>query len=251
MSLDLTRILEGWDYQPGKVIARLVKARDGREVLQLRLDLGVLQMEVVGRPDGKRPYGFPTYLDYLRHEAEQAPDGQFEMNRQQCLEADQEFLQFYQRRICWLTLKEYARAVADADHTLAFMDFVKRYSPDERYALAHEQYRGFVLYHRSQAAAALAIEGSRPDDAVDIVREARKELRQFYEEHGIADDAEDDEIAERLGELEQELRQHYNIFATLREQLESAVANEQYELAARLRDRLRNRARKTLGEADS
>src|SRR5205807_8100917 len=32
-----------------------------------------------------------------------------------------------------------------ADHTLAFMDFVRDHSPNEEYTEAHEQYRGFVL----------------------------------------------------------------------------------------------------------
>jgi hypothetical protein len=28
-----------------------------------------LQLEARGRPDGSRPHGFETYLDYLRHRA--------------------------------------------------------------------------------------------------------------------------------------------------------------------------------------
>ena len=241
MPLDLTRILEDWEYEPGNVTARLLQALDGREVLQLRMDLGVLQMEVDARPDGARPHGADTYLDYLRREAEHSDEGQFEMNSNQCLEAGQEFAQFYQRRLCWLSLKQYARAIADADHTLAFMDFVKRHSPNDQYTLAHEQYRGFVLYHRTQAATARALEKNKPDDAVDVVREARKELKAFYEEHGIPESAGEDGVSERLSELERELRQHYKIRTTLREQLDSAVANEQYELAARLRDQIHQR----------
>ena len=60
-------------------------------------------------------------------------------------------------------------------------------------------------------------------------------------EHGLPESAGEDGVAERLSELEQELRQHYKIRTTLREQLDSAVANEQYELAARLRDRIHQR----------
>ena len=36
------------------------------------------------------------------------------LSEEQCLEADREFVQFYHRRICWLTLRHYARALADA-----------------------------------------------------------------------------------------------------------------------------------------
>ena len=48
-----------------EVIAREVQARDGRTVIQIRVELGVLQLEVTGRPDGSRPHGFTTYLEYL------------------------------------------------------------------------------------------------------------------------------------------------------------------------------------------
>ena len=54
---------------PASILAREVRARDGRKVLQVRIELGVLQLEVGGRPDGLRPHGFVTYLDYLRHSA--------------------------------------------------------------------------------------------------------------------------------------------------------------------------------------
>ncbi len=48
----------------------------------------------------------------------------FVLSEEQCAEADREFVQFYQRRLCWLALREFSHAVADADHTtLAFMDF--------------------------------------------------------------------------------------------------------------------------------
>ncbi len=44
MSQDIDGALKGWDYKPGVVQARLVQAGSGRQVLQMRLDLGVLQI---------------------------------------------------------------------------------------------------------------------------------------------------------------------------------------------------------------
>lgn len=46
--------------------ARMVTSSDGRQVIQLHIDLGVLQMEIKGRPDRSQPSGFLTYLDFLR-----------------------------------------------------------------------------------------------------------------------------------------------------------------------------------------
>src|SRR5262249_24959150 len=80
MRRDLDDVIQGWPYdpEPGEVLAREVRARDGRSVLQVRVELGVLQLEMTGRPDGTRPHGFATYLDYLRYCAAsrgQAPGG--------------------------------------------------------------------------------------------------------------------------------------------------------------------------------
>src|SRR5207248_5844637 len=105
MRRDLDDVIQGWPYdpEPGEILAREVRARDGRMVLQIRIELGVLQLEVGGRPDGLRPHGFSSYLDYLRHSAAgrgQAPGGKappWTMSAHQCSEADREFIQFYHR----------------------------------------------------------------------------------------------------------------------------------------------------------
>ena len=52
MSQDIDAALKGWDFRPGVVQARLVQAGDGRQVSQMRVDLGLLQIETTGRPDG-------------------------------------------------------------------------------------------------------------------------------------------------------------------------------------------------------
>jgi protein-arginine kinase activator protein McsA len=48
-------------------------------------------------------------------------------------------------------------------------------------------------------------------------------------------------MVQQLRKLERSLRELHGIEETLQEQLERAVANEEYETAARLRDALRKR----------
>ena len=67
MNVDLTRLLNEWPYEPGKLNVRLITADDGEQRVQVRLDLGILQMHVDGRPDGQRPSGYDSLLEY--HEA--------------------------------------------------------------------------------------------------------------------------------------------------------------------------------------
>jgi len=54
MSLDLNALLKDWPFESGMLKVRKVTGVDGREKLQMRIDLGVLQMEITGRPDGLR-----------------------------------------------------------------------------------------------------------------------------------------------------------------------------------------------------
>jgi len=252
MRRDMDDTIHGWPYEPepGEVIAREIRARDGRMVVQVRIELGVLQMEVAGRPDGNRPHGFPTYLDYLRYRVSGKQQGSKGtsggvMHPDQCVEADREFVQFYHRRVAWLSLQRYDRALQDADHTLALMDFVVDHGINEEYIASHERFRGLVIFHSTQAAAALALERRKPDEAIDLVREGVHRLGDHHakwtESHGETETP-DQPLIEQLHVLEQEIRKNFAVEKTLREQLDEAVAEEDYELAARLRDQIRARA---------
>ena len=243
MHLDIDNALQGWDFNVGVPQARMVQAGDGRQVLQLRVDLGLLQLETSGRPDGVRPHGCTTYFHYLREQARVVDrSGQpFVLSEEQSGEADREFFQFYHRRICWLALRNYTRAMQDADHTLAFMDFVRDHSPSDRYTQAHEQYRGLVLFHRTQAAAALALENDDAEGAIDAIHQGLEKMQAFFVSMEAEEQFEEDLMVGQLRKMEEALRQKHGIETTLQEQLEEAVAREDYEGAARLRDQLRNR----------
>src|SRR2546423_298229 len=99
---DIDDVLRNWPYSADEVRVRTVKAGQDREVLQMRVELGVLQWEPTTRPEGQRPGGFDTYLDYLR--AGELRGEPIELSDEQCIEVDREFMQFYHRRICWLQL---------------------------------------------------------------------------------------------------------------------------------------------------
>ena len=255
MRRDMDDAIQGWPYEPepGEVIAREIRARDGRMVLQVRIELGVLQLEVGGRPDGTRPHGFATYLDYLRYRAAsrgEAPGGKsspWYMSSDHCVEADREFVQFYHRRMAWLALQRYDKALLDADHTLTLMDFVLRHGGGEEYVASHERFRGLVLFHRTQAAAALALERRKPEEAIDAIREGIDRLVS-HQERWLADHDDSDTpnptLIEQLQILEQEIRKNFAVEKTLREQLDEAVEIEDYERAARLRDQIRARTRR-------
>lgn len=239
---DINSLLKSWEFRPGEVTARLIKARSGRELLQMRIDMGIVQMETDLRPDGQRPGGAETYYDYLVGEAIRTGDS-FRLNQEQCAESDREFVQYYQRRLCWLALREYRRAAQDADHSLAFMDFVHRHSPDEEWTLSHEQYRPFVLFHRVQASALAALEETGPEMAISEINSGLARFRDLFARYDAADQYAEDELVRRLEQMRESVRDRYEVGRTLDEQLAEAVRAEDYELAARIRDQIRGQAR--------
>jgi hypothetical protein len=239
---DIDHVLHDWPFEPGSISARLVRAEDGRDVLQMRIEMGVLQMEATHRPDGERPGGADTLLDHLIQESLHWGE-HFELTHEQSLEVDREFLQFYHRRICWLALREFERAIQDANHTLDLMDFVRDHSAEEEkeWILSHEQFRPFVLFHRTQAAALAQLDQDGPERAVEEINRGLAQIREVFAGAEAEDHFEEDEMVGQLRDLQEEIRDRYAVGRTLAEQLADAVAAEQYELAAKLRDQMRDR----------
>ncbi len=239
-SHDFDELLRSWPYEVDSLSVRQVTCADGRDVLQMRVDMGVLQLELSGRPDGTRPDGFETFYDLLLSEA-RSYGSEMVLDDDQCSEVEREYIQYYQRRLCWLRLEEYDKAVQDADHTLALLDLCREYSPDEEWTLSHEQQRPFVLFHRTQAAALLNLDKSKPHAAIAEINKGLDQLRAVYEEFDAEDQYDDDEFVGRLRDFREALKSEYASGRTLNERLEAAVAAEEYELAAQLRDELAKR----------
>jgi hypothetical protein len=220
---NIDQILRQWPYEPNAVNVRVVKGSDGREVIQMRIEMGILQLEMTGRPDGERPQGFATFFDYLREEARRDPD--LVMTEEQCAES----------------MREFGRAIEDADHTLGLMNFCRQHSPDESWTITHEQYRPFVMFHRTQAATLHALEEQDAEAAVEQVNTGLDQLRTLFVAAEGDDAFEENELVERLVDLRESVREKFSVGRTLQEQLGDAIASEQYELAAQLRDQLANR----------
>lgn len=237
-SRDISDILEDWSYDSQSIRARIVAGQNGdADVLQMRIEMGIIQMKTEGRPDGHRPKGFATYLDYLLQE-EITQGGEWTLDEEQCVEVDREFMQFYQRRISWLAIKEYEDVIRDADHTLALMDFCKRHSPDDGWTIVHEQYRPFVLFHRTQAAAYQQLNNTTPQAAIQCINDGLNTIKKIFTDHDLEEHFDEDELVNQLREIRESLRTEYSVGKTLHEQLADAIASEQYERAAEIRDKL-------------
>jgi hypothetical protein len=237
---DIDFIVNKWPFQPGVVSVRMVQVSPDRKVMQMRVELGVLQMEIEGRPDGLRPSGFETYLDFLN--SQMVRDGEyFTLTDEHRAEVDREILQYYHRRICCIALREFNQAIADADHTLALMDFIAAWSNDGDWIVSHEQYRPYVLFHRAQSAALYKISQSDPPGAIEEIDSTLEQIRTVFQKNNAEERYDDDDLVSQLIQLKESLRKEYNIGRTLTEQLSDAIAEEKYEYAAKLRDEIAKR----------
>lgn len=110
--------------------------------------------------------------------------------------------------------------------------------------MMHEQYRPFVLFHKVQALALIQLEQSNPRGAVEAVDAGLVSMRKLFEAQDALEQFEEDTFVEKLREMRESIAKHYEIGPTLAEQLAQAIASEQYELAAKLRDRMGRGAQK-------
>ena len=178
MSDDIGRILGAWDYEPGELRVRTIDGEKddgekGERKIQIRIDLGIMQLTWSGRPDGTRPHDRESLLDHYERaraqwEGEENEEA-FTLSHQDCWALGQEAMQYYWRRISFFELKEYARAQEDAEHNLAILDMCQDYAEHDEDRQIADQYRVFVTSHRIQARALAALEheGPGPDRSVD------------------------------------------------------------------------------------
>ena len=247
MNPDISKLLDEWDYTgPDKLIVRKVKGEDGQTRIQMRVDLGILQMEWSDRPDGKRPHGKPSLLDqYLEQleklKAEKGPDAQLNLSHEACVSLRSESLQYYYRRICMFELEAFHEAGKDAEHNLQIMDIVRTHAENDDDRLSFEQYRPFVIMHRTRARSLVATGAGNIEQALHHIEEGIDEIETFFRSYDRDDLVKESQELKILRDMAEEIRkqQPRSEEDQLRAELTKAVENEEFERAAEIRDELK------------
>ena len=250
MDDDISKVLENWDYRLGRVDARRVKGEGGVEKLQLRIDLGLLQMNAQFRPDGKRPFGHPTLLDHFlirleRHrEKHGGEDDDFSINPDECAKLQQEAIQYHHRSICNFELEDYEAVERDTEHILELLDFVQDYAVEDEIGQSFQQFRPQTIMMQIRAVGTELIAENNYDDAIKEITGAIEELNQFYNEMGreelVDSSMEVHSLREWLKDVEKEAadKKPMTEGEKLQHKLDKAIEQEDYEAAAKLRDQL-------------
>lgn len=243
MKRDLGPFVSGWDFDPTDICARKIVGLDGQEKLQVRLDLGVLQMELKGRPDGQSPHGYSSlleyYLDQLENErSESGTDEKFVLDADACGDLGQESLLYYHRYVCLMRLGDFDAVVRDTTHNLALLDLVRAYAEDDEDRQSFEHYRPYVLMIYTRARGEICLEEGDHSGALKYIDEGLEKIRVCVAD---GDDIEAEEELEALTAWAEEIDRErpMNLHQKLVRELQNAIAEERYEQAARLRDRLK------------
>lgn len=242
MSKDITPVLDGWDYEPDGLQVRIVAGADGRDKIQVRIDLGLMQLELAGRPDGARPEGADSLLDALEakaHAAEKA-GRDFALDSTTCQALMREGQQYYHRYLAAFHLQRYDLVARDTERNLRLFAFVVRHASRPKDKVQFDQFRPYVTMMRSRALGHQALARDDHAAALAAIDEGAEAIRRFLRDYG---QAENEAECMELGYLlrwrrEVERERPVGPVERLEQQLALAVSLEDYEEAARLRDQL-------------
>jgi len=215
----------------------------------MRLELGLLQMEMTGRPDGTRPHGCESLLEYFQTQLEEhtkrnGTELGFHLTAEQCQSLREEAEMYYRRYLSLFVLEDFPGVVRDTDRNLRLIDFCGKFAVEEQDRLVLEQFRPYIVMMKARAAASIEFKDKRFVEALKIVEEALESIREFFTAIGQTEAYGQSNEVRVLKRIARDIRKKMPVdpMQKLQSQLERAVRNERYEDAARLRDEIRRKS---------
>src|SRR6184192_3328429 len=243
MSLDLNSILKDWPHENRAIKVRKVLGLDGRQKLQLRIDLGVLQMELTGRPDGLRPHGCESLLTYhqLRAARAKARNEDYELTPEQCAELQQEGIQYYHRYLSLFQINDFEGVVRDTQRNLDLFTFVSEHTDREEFSWSLQQFRPYVLMMNTRAKASILLGQGKFPEAIGEIEHGRDAITEFLQQSNFPElVSKSSEIAFLEEWLEEvKAKRPLSKLEIMQREMQTAIAKELYERAAELRDAIK------------
>ena len=243
-SMDLRDLLKSWPYDPDDD-ARIVSGDDGRKILQVRTPLGIEQYEMEGRPDGARPHGMESALEFYLGKLEKAKaEGQeadFELDPRECGELFNEGTLYYFRYLRLFQLQDWKRTVRDTNRNIRAFDLLHQYARREEDQQYLEKWRPYIVRVNTTAAAMLELENKDYEKALAVVNEAIGKIEALEEMDDDTFKFERERSLTALRELAGQIQKNRPLsqIEQLEHQLRRAVERQEFERAAELRDRIR------------
>ena len=241
---DLRPLLDQWPYDPTKNV-RIVKGVDGREILQVRLPLGLEQYEMDGRPDGQRPHGCESALSFqlqrLSQAQSQGEEAAFKINEEDCAELFAEGVLYYYRYLQFFQMRDWQRTVRDTERNLKALDLVHQFAERQEDRLYLEQWRPYILRINATARAMISLGRGDYLNAVEIVQQTMETIDSLPEIDNEVFAIERQRSLTALKKLATQLKRNRPLskLERLERSLRRAIATQAFERAAKLRDQIR------------
>ncbi len=255
MSLDLNDLLRDWPHEPGQIKVRRILGSDGKEKIQLRIDLGVIQMETTGRPDGVRPHGCESLLTHHLALAQEkgAAHEHYVLSADDVSDLQQEGIQYYHRYISLFQLNDFPGVIRDTQRNIDLFNFVNQHAAADEFAHSLEQFRPYVIMMNTRARASIEIERGDFAAALRQIERGREKIVDLFSGPESAESVERSPEVAFLDEWMEEIRakqpkQPLSKLEKMQKEMEAAIANEAYERAAELRDAIRAQNGEEAGE---
>ena len=245
MSNDLTALLRDWPYDADENM-RIIEAEDGRSVLQVRQPLGVEQYELDGRPDGERPFRRESVVAALnerleKHRETSGDDEGFELTHDDCVLMQSEGVLYYYRYLLLFQLDDYDRVIRDTGHNLKICELLENYCVDNDDRNAVLQFKPYIVRMHAMARAMQYSGSDEPDAATSIIDQAFVEIQGLEKIDSPAFQFERVRSVNYLRQARDQIgEQTSDPKKKLEDELQRAVDDEDYELAAQLRDQIRD-----------
>ncbi len=241
---DLRKILKSWPYDPEND-ARIIHGENGREALQVRTPLGIEQYELDGRPDGARPHGLESALEFQMRRLEEAKiasrETEFDLNPSECAELFSEGTLYYLRYVRLFQLRDWPRTIRDTERNLRVFDFVNRHARRQEDQQFLERWRPYILRINACAATMQELDKGNHGKALRLVNEVTARIESLDHLEDETFDFERERSLQALRELAAQIQQNRPLseIEQLERQLQRAIDRQEFESAARLRDRIR------------
>ena len=243
MSLDLNTILKDWPHENGNVKVRKIAGLDGREKLQLRVDLGVLQMEMMGRPDGQRPHNCESLLEYHQRRAVRAAEKgeDYELTPEECAELQQEGIQYYHRYLSLFQINDFTGVVRDTQRNLDLFTFVTEHTDRDELSWSLQQFRPYVLMMNTRAKASILLAQGKFGEAMSEIESGRDAIAEFFQHSNFPELVSKSSEIAFLDEWLEEVKAKRPLskLEVMQREMETAIGKELYERAAELRDAIK------------
>jgi hypothetical protein len=198
-----------------------------------------------GRPDGVRPHGSESLLEYFEnqlaeHQKSHGTELGFHLNQSQCASLREEAVQYYHRYLSLFVLEEFPGVVRDTARNLRLLDLCGKYADDEQDRLVLEQYRPYITMMHARAEASLHFQEHKYPEALEKIEEGLAQIKDFFARFGQEEAFGESSEVRVLKKFARDIRRKLPVspVTRLQRKLDKAVKDERYEEAARLRDKI-------------